>query len=126
MTRRAAVALLLSGSAASAKKKKKKKGKGEKAAQNLGLLAGTVFTPEGRSAPGVKVTAWAADDESERLEGVTDYRGEFALRAPVGDDPAAGRKYRVVAEAKGFEPVEKTAEVYPAQKTNVNLILEKP
>lgn len=118
--------MLLSAAPLAAKKKnKKKKGKGQEP-RNLGLLAGTVFTPEGRSAPGVKVMAHAVEDDSIRLEGVTDYRGEFALRAPVGDDAAQGRTYRVAAEAKGFARVEKEAEVYLAQKTNINLILEKP
>ena len=85
-----------------------------------------MFTPDTRSAPGVKVTAVDAEDESVKLEAVTDYRGEFAIRAPASEDPAVGKTYRLTTEAKGFAPVEKTAEVYLAQKTNVNLILEKP
>ena len=117
---------MASGLAAKKKKpKKNKKGK-QRRPQHLGLLAGTVFTPDTRSAPGVKVTAVDTEDESVKLEAVTDYRGEFAIRAPASEDPAVGKTYRLTTEAKGFAPVEKTAEVYLAQKTNVNLILEKP
>ena len=123
MTRRGFLvssALAACASPLAAKKKKKKKGQ-----EILGLLAGTVFDPDGRSAPGVEVVAYAVADDSIKLEAVTNYRGEFSLRAPAAEDHAAATAYRVVARTKGFAPVEKTADVYRAQKTNINLLLEK-
>ena len=51
-------------------------------------------------------------------------RGEFNLRAPADEDLSTGREYVVRAEAKRFEPAEKTVEVYQSQRTNVNLLLD--
>lgn len=125
MTRRVALGLFALAAALGAKKKDKKKSK-RKAQPNLGLLAGTVFDPDGRSARGAKVTVFDVDDPSIRFETVSDSRGEFAIRAPAAADPATARRYRVIARVKGFPAVEKTAEVYLAQRTNVNLILKRP
>ncbi len=126
MTRRVLLGLFALAAALGAKKKKKKKKKSKRKAQpNLGLLAGTVFDPSGRSARGAKVTAFDVDDPSIRFETVSDSRGEFAIRAPAAADPATARSYRVIARVKGFPAVEKTVEVYPAQRTNINLILER-
>jgi hypothetical protein len=53
-----------------------------------------------------------------KAKGRSDIRGEFAFRLPAG----AG-SYVVRAEAKGFQPGEKKAEVYDSQKTTMNLLL---
>ncbi len=104
-------------------KKKKKKGRGEPESENVGLLSGTVFTDEGRSLPGATVTATAEGEQKPKLEILSDARGEFAFRAPAGDEPGTARSYTVRAEAKGFQPGEKKADVYLGQRTNINLLL---
>jgi hypothetical protein len=120
MTRRALVGLIAFGAAASAAKKKDK----GKNAGPLGLISGTVFDVDGRSLPGAKVTVTAAEDPKLKFEAVTSPRGEFNVRAPADEDLAQGRNYVIRAEAKGFEPAEKTVEVYQAQRTNANLLLD--
>ncbi len=103
-----------------AKKKDRKKTEREP----LGLISGTVFNAAGRSLAGAKVRAVDAASPKVKIEAVTSPRGEFNLRAPADEDLATGRRYAVHAEAKGFEPAEKTVEVYQAQRTNVNFLLE--
>lgn len=121
MTRRAAILLTCSVlPLAAAKKKDKNKSKREP----LGLISGAVFDSDGRSLPGAKVTATDVSDPKVKLEAIASPRGEFNLRAPADEDLATGRHYAVRAEAKGFEPGEKTVEVYQAQRTNVNLLLD--
>jgi hypothetical protein len=87
----------------------------------LGLLSGTVFHPQGLSLPGAKVTAYATDGGKNKWEGMTDGRGEFALRVPA---TTAGVTYRVRAEAKGMAPQESELTAYEAQRTMVNFRLE--
>ena len=77
-------ALGLSG-AAWGKDKKERKKAGRKGGP-LGLLSGTVFHPGGLSLPGASVTAFATDGGKDKWEGVTDARGEFALRLPATID----------------------------------------
>ncbi|MBI1354781.1 MAG: hypothetical protein GC160_10565 [Acidobacteria bacterium] len=117
--RRLLACLLLGSSSLWAKKKKKKAAKDE----NLGLLTGTVFQSSGFSLPGAKVTATAEDDPKVKFETISDGRGEFSFRAPAGAEPGSARRYKVRAEAKGFQPGEKSADVYLAQRTNMNLLL---
>jgi len=121
MTRRAAILLTCSAWPLLAAKKKDQ---GKKKREPLGLISGTVFDSDGRSLPGAKVTARDAENPKVKLEAISSPRGEFNLRAPADEDLAIGRAYTVHAEAKGFEPAEKTVEVYQAQRTNVNLLLD--
>ncbi len=102
---------------ASAKDKKK----GRKKGQPLGLLAGTVFDPSGLSFRGVTVTVIDLADGKSRWKGVTDGRGEFAIRVPATME---GVKYRVVAEAKGLKPLEHELYAYESQRTNQNFLLK--
>ena len=95
--------------------KKDKKKAGRKGGP-LGLLSGTVFHPEGLSLPGAKVTAFATDGKDQR-EGVTDGRGEYALRVPATIE---GVTYRVRAEAEGMQPQERELTAYEAQRTTAN------
>ena len=118
MLRRRVLLALLSGAPLLAKKKDKKKSRRENQGP-LGVISGTVFQPNGLSLPGAKVTVIDPADEKRTWEGVTDGRGEFAIRVPAAGDP----KYRVVAEAKGLEPMEKEAYAYEAQRTNVNFLM---
>ena len=120
--RRRLLAGLLLGAPVWAAKDKKKKKK-DAADQNLGLLTGTVFQSSGLSLPGAKVTAVAEDDAKAGMETMSDGRGEFAFRAPAGAAPGTARRYKVRAEAKGFEAAEKRADVYLGQRTNLNLLL---
>lgn len=112
-------ALGLSGLAWGKNKKKKKKA-GRKGGP-LGLLAGTVFHPQGLSMPGAKVTAYATDGGKDKWEGTTDGRGEFALRVPATTD---GIAYRLHAEAKGMQPQERELIAYEGQRTSANFRLE--
>ena len=112
-------ALGLSG-AAWGKDKKEKKKAGRKGGP-LGLLSGTVFHPGGLSLPGASVTAVATDGGKDKWEGVTDARGEFALRLPATID---GITYRLRAEAKGLAAQERELTVYEAQRTTANFQLE--
>jgi len=123
MTRRTLLAGLWIGAPVWAKKKKKKKGGDSSQDQNLGLLSGTVFHSGGLSLPGATVTAVADDDPKTKFEALTDRRGEFAFRAPAGVEPGTARKYTVQAEAKGFKPAQRSADVYLGQRTNINLLL---
>jgi hypothetical protein len=102
------------------KEKKAKKKAGGKGGP-LGLLSGTVFHPGGLSLPGAKVTAYTTDGEKDKWEGLTDGRGEFALRVPA---TAAGVAYLVRAEAKGMEPQERELTAYEAQRTTANFRLK--
>ena len=120
MTRRTWIATPLLTAAAFAAKKKDKAAK----AGPLGLISGTVFDSDGRSLPGAKVTVTAADDPKLKLEAISSPRGEFNIRTPADESLETGRQYVIRAEAKGFEPAEKTVEVYQAQRTNANLLLD--
>lgn len=102
----------------SAKEKKKKR----KQSETLGLLAGTVFHSGGMSYPGVLVAVFAADAEKPEWKGLTDGRGEFAIRVPA---TAEGIKYRVVVETKGFKTLEHEMYAYEAQRSTQNFLLKK-
>jgi hypothetical protein len=121
MTRRAAI---LAACAALPGLAAKKKDKGKRKQEPLGLISGTVFDADGRSLPGAKVTVTDAANPKAKLEAMAAARGEFNVRAPAEEELAVGRPYVVRAEAKGFEPAEKTVEVYQAQRTTVNLLLD--
>lgn len=108
------------GGVAWGKDKKAKKKTGRKGGP-MGLLSGTVFRPEGMSFPGVKVAAYATDGGMDNWEGMTDGRGEFALRVPATTE---GISYRLRAEAKGMEPQERELTAYEAQRTTANFRLK--
>ncbi len=107
------------GGTAWGKDKKRKKKTGRKGGP-LGLLSGTVFHPEGLSFPGVTVTAYATEGGKDKWEGLTDGRGEYALRVPATTE---GVTYRLKAEAKGMEPQERELTAYEAQRTTANFRL---
>ena len=82
------------------------------------LVSGTVFHKSGRLLPGAKVTVANEEGKPKRGRGITDRRGEFAIRVPAGR-----ARYRVTAEAKGFQSQEKTVEIYESEKATVNFQL---
>lgn len=84
----------------------------------VAILAGTVFQSSGRSLPGAKVEAVAQDDAKTKGSASTDAQGDYAIRVPAGRGT-----YVVTASAKGFQPAQKTVEVYADEKVRANLIL---
>jgi hypothetical protein len=107
-----AVVLLLGGAAlldAASKKKDK---------EAAAILAGTVFQSSGHSLPGAKVEAVAQDDAKIKASAAADAQGDFAIRVPAGR-----RTYVVTASAKGFQPAQKTVEVYEDERVRTNLML---
>ncbi len=92
--------------------------KKKRAATAHALVAGTVFHASGRSLRGAKVTVFNEDRPKKKLRGVTDGRGEFAIRVPSGE-----AHYVVQAAAKGFEPAEKKVQTYGMEKVSVNFML---
>lgn len=123
LARRDLLALLCAVPAFAKKRnrKDKKKRQNEQEAEPLALIAGSVFQPGGVSFRGVKVFAVSLTNPKLKFEAVSDSRGEFAIRVP-----AAEAKFKVTAQARGLDPVEREVEVYEAQKTNVNLIFSAP
>lgn len=84
----------------------------------VAILAGTVFQSSGRSLAGAKVEAVAQGDAETKGSVSTDAQGDFAIRVPAGRGT-----YVVTATAKGFQPAQKTVEVYADEKVRTNLIL---
>ncbi len=68
--------------------------------------------------PGAKVTVADEEGKPKRGHGITDRRGEFAILVPAGR-----ARYRVTAQAKGFQSQEKTVEIYESEKVTVNFQL---
>src|SRR2546430_9835301 len=78
---------------------------------NYSLIKGTVFTAEGQSFQGAKVTVIRMDIDAKqqkktRREAVSDRLGEFAFRLAVG--PA---KCQFAVEAGGFSKQEQEARI---------------
>lgn len=106
------VALAVAAVSLGAPKKKRKD-------EPLALISGTVFQYVGFSLPGATVSVVSQKDRKITMDTVAGVRGEFTLRVPV-----AGGPYTVRAEAKGFAPEEKPAEVYEGTKTTVTFRLK--
>ncbi len=58
----------------------------------------TVWGPDNRPLYGVKVKVRFADQKKAKWEGLSDHRGEFALRVPAGK-----ADYVAWAEVKGYK-----------------------
>jgi hypothetical protein len=106
-------ALVLLGSAVWLQAASKKKDR-----EAVAILAGTVFQSSGRSLPGARVEAVAQGDAKAKGSASTDAQGDFAIRVPAGRGT-----YVITATAKGFQPSQKTVEVYADEKVRANLIL---
>jgi hypothetical protein len=107
-----AAILLFSGVAAPGAGSKKKE------RDPAAIIAGTVFQSSGHSLPGAKVEAVAQDDAKIKGNTTTDAQGDFAIRLPAGN-----RSYVVTATAKGFQPAQKTVEVFENERVRTNLML---
>jgi hypothetical protein len=62
------------------------------------LIFITVWGPDNRPLYGVKVKVRLADQKKAKWEGLSDHRGEFALRVPAGK-----ADYVAWAEVKGYK-----------------------
>lgn len=85
------------------------------------LVRGAVLTSNGFSMPGVRVMIERIDNKGfKKTERISAEGGEFAFRVPseVG-------KYRVTANAKGFEPLSVEVDVGPDEIRTISLPLEK-
>jgi Carboxypeptidase regulatory-like domain len=60
------------------------------------LIRGTVFTDTALALPGARLRIRRAGEKKFHWEGLTNSRGEFAVRVPQGSD------YELSIEAKGF------------------------
>ncbi len=79
----------------------------DKKPEPYALIFGTVWTPDNHAAPGVTVKIRRAGEKKARWQHISDLRGEFAQRVPVG--PA---DYVVWAEVKGHKGPAAEAKVH--------------
>jgi hypothetical protein len=96
------------------------------AAEPYVLLAGTVFQETGFALPNaeVVVTQDAAPEtkhsKAKKIQAVSDSRGEFALRLPVGN-----AHYVIKVSAKGFRNEEKPVTVQGEDRLDVTFQLHQ-
>jgi len=102
-----ALFLFLAG-AASEKKKKQ---------EPYALLQITVVTSEGLSLPGIPVAITRQGEKKPKWRGVSDSRGEVAVRLPAGR-----ATYRVATKSKEYEAETQEVEIYGEE--TVSLILK--
>jgi Carboxypeptidase regulatory-like domain len=107
----AVVALLCGAAFLQAASKKKDR-------EAVAVVVGTVFMSGGHSLPGAKVEAVAQGDPKVKGSAFSDAQGDFAIRVPAGN-----ATYLLTASAKGFQPAQKTVEVYENERVRANLIL---
>ena len=88
----------------------------DKPSQARAVVAGSVFDSDGRSLPGCKVTVVSESDPKQKQQALTDRRGEFAVRVPVG-------RYAISVTAKGFQAQQKTVQVEEGEKSNTTFQL---
>ena len=81
-----------------------------------GLISGTVWGPDDRELPGVKVKIRSAQDKKAHWEMYSDRRGEFWQPVPV-----CGADYIVRADTKGY----KTPDGKRLQPTEVTVHVDK-
>ena len=78
------------------------------------LLRGTVFTAGGLALPGIPVTIKVKNESKPKWRAVSDGRGEFAVRLPVGH-----QTYEVSTRSKEHEDQTKTVEIHESESVNV-------
>jgi Carboxypeptidase regulatory-like domain len=101
-----------------------KKHKEKADAEPYAVLAGSVFRESGYALPGAEVTI-SPDPRPGQVpvkiqnpRAISDNRGEFAFRVPT-----TAMRYTVKVKAKGFEPLQKSADVEGEVRVDVTLIL---
>ncbi len=83
------------------------------------LLFGTVFRGSYLALEGARVVAYSEASPRKKYRAVTNYRGEYRIRVPAGDDT-----FVVTAKARGFAEGRRTVQVYGIEKSTANLILQ--
>jgi hypothetical protein len=96
------------------------------AAESYVLLAGTVFTETGFALPNAEVAVIqdpapeTKHSKAKKMQVVSDSRGEFALRLPIGN-----AHYAVRVSAKGFRSEEKSVTVQGEDRLDVTFQLHQ-
>lgn len=91
-------------------------------AEDYALIYGTVWGPDDRPAPGIPVTIRRSSDTKPKWRLVSDHRGEFAQRVPVGKD-----EYVVQADIKvpkGEHKPETTVSIDDNERKDISLHLK--
>lgn len=78
------------------------------------LLSGTVFTEQGFSLPGVRITIKRKGEGKSKWRAVSDRRGEFAVRLPPGRGT-----YEVTTHSKQHQSQTKTVELYGEERVDI-------
>lgn len=116
------VALLIAGSVATATARPDPPFQSSNQSKtDYALIYGTVWGPDGRIVPGVPIKIRASSDKKPKWELVSDNRGEFAQRVPVGT-----RDYIVQADIKmpkGQPKPEATVHIEDNERKDVGLHL---
>ena len=95
-----------------------------KDAEPYAIVGGTVFRESGFSLPGAEVTVVPDPQPGQtpvklrNPKAASDGRGEFAFRVPTSP-----MRYTVKAQAKGFQPQQKSVDVEGEVRTEVTLTL---
>jgi hypothetical protein len=92
-----------------------------KAAEQYGVVAGTVFRETGFSFAGVEIVVqWDVEGKKKKeWKARTDSRGEFAFRVPAGVG-----KYTVRVKADGHAPEERTVEIGIDERRELSIRLQ--
>jgi hypothetical protein len=88
----------------------------DKPPQARAVVAGSVFDSNGRSLPGCTVMVVSESDPKQKQKALTDRRGEFAVRVPIG-------RYTISVTAKGFQTQQRTVQVEEGEKSNATFLL---
>ncbi len=111
------VAALLPAAAAAKKKP---------ALETYAVISGSVFQESGYALPDATVTLAAepasgsASEKAQRLEAVSDARGEFIFRVPPGP-----MNYSIEVAAKGYQSLRKSVTVEGQERVEVTFQLER-
>jgi hypothetical protein len=78
------------------------------------VIAGTTFTQEGFSLPGVSITVTPQGERKPKWRVTSDARGEFAVSVP-----AARGTYLVATDSSDHENQSETVEIYGEQRVDL-------
>jgi hypothetical protein len=84
------------------------------------LITGTVFDNHGLSLKGVRLRIRRESEKKNRWETYTNFRGEFAIRVPQGED------YEVEVQTKGFAKQSRTVDANQGTDQKVIFHMEPP
>ena len=101
-------------------------GKKKPALDTYAIISGSVFQESGYALPDAAITLIAdsapggTQGKSQKMEAVSDARGEFIFRVPPGP-----MNYAVVAAAKGYQSLRKPVRVEGQERVEVTFQLER-